>query len=272
MAKISPLALVDCSARLDADVEVGPFCTVGPNVTMASGCRLISHVVIDGHSTIGAGNIFHPHCTIGAIPQDKKFRGEKTSLVIGSNNIIREAVTIHIGTAGGGGITRVGNNNLLMVNCHIGHDCQIGDNCVLANNVMLAGHIVVGNNVWMSGASASHHYVSIGDFAFIAGMARIHHDVPPFMKVSDDDKIRAVNSEGMRRAGIAADDIERIEGAARRLFFNRGKQPFAAALGDFETLNGQHPKVKLLVEFLHRRTAGKHGRHLEGLRPRREKN
>jgi UDP-N-acetylglucosamine acyltransferase len=127
--------------------------------------------------------------------------------------------------------------------------------------------VCIGNYVVMSGAAACHHFVTIGDYAFIAGMARVHHDVPPFVKVSDNDRIRALNTEGMKRAGFSPADIEKVEEAARRLFFSREK-PFATVLAEFNTLNGLHPHVKLLVEFLRRRNDGKHGRYLEGLRPK----
>jgi UDP-N-acetylglucosamine acyltransferase len=265
MSKISPLAVIDPKACVADDVEIGPFCVIGPQVTLGPGNRLLNHVSISGHTTVGSGNVFHPNCVIGGLPQDKKYQGENTRLIIGNHNTIREAVTIHIGTTGGGGITRVGDGNLLMVNCHIGHDCQIGNNCILANNVMLAGHVVVGNNVVMSGAAASHHYVSIGDCAFVSGMARINHDVPPYVKVSDGDRVRAVNTEGLKRAGYSVKDIDQIEDAVRQLFFNRQK-PFATVLADFDLLNGLHPQVKLMVEFLRRRDTGKHGRYLESLR------
>jgi UDP-N-acetylglucosamine acyltransferase len=265
MPEISPLALVDPAARLADDVEVGPFCTIGANVTLGPGNKLISHVVLTGHTTIGTGNTFFPFCVMGAAPQDKKFRGELTRLEIGSRNIFRESVTIHVGTALGGGVTRVGDGNLLMVNCHLGHDCHVGNNCILANNVMLAGHVCVGDFVVLSGAAACHHYVTIGDYVFAAGYARLHHDVPPFVKVSDNDRIRAINAEGLKRAGFSAADIETIDDAARRLFFNREK-PFALALAEFDTMNGLHPRVKQLVEFLRRRDGGKHGRYLESQR------
>lgn len=271
MPKISPLAVIDPSARLADDVEVGPFCTVGPDVTLGAGNKLLSHVVISGHTTVGEQNVFHPFCVMGGLPQDKKYRGELTRLVIGNRNTIREAVTIHLGTGMGGGITRVGDGNLLMVNAHIGHDCQVGSNCILANNVMLAGHVSVGNNVVVSGGAACHHFVTIGDFAFIAGLSRIHHDVPPFVKVSDNDRIRALNTEGMKRSGFSAVDIEQVEEAARRLFFSREK-PFATVLAEFDTMNGLPPHVKTLVEFLRRRNDGKHGRYLEGLRPKKSYN
>lgn len=265
MPKISPLSVVDPQAELAGDVEVGPFCTVGPMVVLGAGNRLISHVVLTGDTQVGQGNTFHPNAIIGGMPQDKKFRGEVTRLVIGNGNHFREASTVHVGTAGGGGVTRIGDDNLLMVNVHVGHDCRIGSRGIFANNVMLAGHTVIGDNVVMSGASGTHHFVSIGDFAFVAAQARLHHDVPPFVKVSDDDAIRGINSEGLRRAGVAAEEIQVVEDALRRLFFNREK-PFAAALADFDN-NGQlPPRVKSLIEFLHRRNIGKHGRYLESLR------
>ena len=268
MPRISPLASVDPKAHIADDCEIGPFCMVGPEVTIGTGCRLLSHVVLTGWTTIGCDNTFHPHCVIGGPPQDKKFRGEKTQLIIGDRNDFREAVTVNLGTELGGGLTRLGDDNLLMVNCHVGHDCQIESRTILSNNVMLAGHMHIGNNVVMSGGAASHHYVTIGDFAFIAGMARIHHDVPPFVKLSEKDKIRAINSEGLRRAGFTESDIEQIEEAGKKLFFNREKNhTMAAALAEFDLMNGIHPQVKLLIEFLKRRDAGKHGRYLESLRP-----
>lgn len=268
MPRISTLACVDPKAKIGDDCEIGPFCVVGPDVTLGNGCRLLAHATVTGHTTVGCDNVFHPHCVIGGPPQDKKYRGEVTYLTIGDRNEFRESVTVNLGTTLGGGITRIGDANLLMVNCHVGHDCQIGHNTILSNNVMLAGHMLVGNNVVMSGGAAAHHYVTIGDFAFIAGMAQLRKDVPPFVKVSDQDKIRAINSEGLRRAGFSEDDIEQIEEAGKKVFFNREKPTMAAALAAFDLENGVHPQVKLLVEFLRRRYVGKHGRYLESLRPK----
>jgi UDP-N-acetylglucosamine acyltransferase len=265
MPTISPLSQVDTRAQLADDVEVGPFCVIGPDVVLGAGNKLLSHVVITGHTTVGDGNVFHPHSVVGAPPQDLKYKGAPTRLELGSNNVVRECVTIHIGTEKGGGITRVGSNNLLMVNAHIGHDANIGSRCILANNVMIAGHVVCADNVAMMGAVGVHHFVTIGEFAYIAGAARIHHDVPPFVKVADDDKIRALNSVGLRRAGFADEDIEALEEATRRLFISKQK-PFARALADFDMQNGVNPHVKKMVEFLVRRDSGKHGRYLEGLR------
>ena len=152
-----------------------------------------------------------------------------------------------------------------MVNAHLGHDVQLGSRCVIANNVMLAGHIIVGNNVVMNGLAGVNAFVTIGDFAYLAGAARIHHDVPPFVKVADNDQVRALNSIGLKRGGFEDGDIEALEDAARQLFFGR-ERPFSIVLGEFNTMNGINPHVKTLVEFLHKRNQGKHGRFLESLR------
>lgn len=265
MPKISPLSVVDPKAHLADDVEVGPFCTIGPEVTLGPANKLVSHVVITGHTTIGKNNTFFPHCTIGAIPQDLKYKGGPTRLEIGDNNNIREAVTIHLGTEKGGSLTRIGSNNLLMVNAHIGHDVQLGNRCIIANNVMFAGHVICGDNVAIMGGVGIHHFVTIGDYAYLAAFARIHHDVPPFVKVGDADKVRALNALGLRRAGFCEADIEALEDAIRRLFVNKAK-PFSVALSEFDTQNGINPHVKRMVEFLRQRDTGVNGRYLESLR------
>ena len=264
MPKISPLASVDPKARLAQDVEVGPFCVVGPDVTIGGGTKLIAHVTVLGHTTIGLGNTFYPNAVIGTAPQDLKFRGEATRLEIGDNNVMREAVTMHVGTEKGGGVTRVGSHNLFMVNAHVGHDAHIGNRCVVANNVMLAGHVLVGNNVVLSGGAASHHLVRISDFVFVAGYSRIHIDVPPFVKVQDDT-VWDTNTVGLKRAGFSDDDVGAIEDAVKRLFISK-KKPFSQSLAEFDTMNGINPHVKRLVEFLRERDMGRHGRYLEGQR------
>lgn len=265
MPTVSPHAVVDPSANLADDVEVGPFCVIGPHVTIGSGCRLLNSVTVLGHTTIGKDNIFFPNSVIGAIPQDKKFRGETSRLEIGDGNAFRESVTIHLGTEKGGGVTRIGDNNLLMVNCHIGHDATIGSNCVVANNAMIAGHVQVGDNVAMMGAVGVHHFVTIGNYAYVAAYARIHHDVPPFVKVDGADDIRGLNKKGMERAGMTPDEIREIDKAYRRLFGKR--KPFAVAMAEYEQMNGDlTPQVRYLIEFLQRRDRGKNGRHLESLR------
>ncbi len=265
MPKISPLAVIDANAHLADNVEVGPFCVVGPNVVLGDGCKLLSHVVIEGNTTIGRDNVFHPYAVIGGAPQDLKYKGGPTKLEIGDGNVFRESVTIHIGTETGGGITRIGDKNLLMINAHIGHDAHIGSRCIISNNVMLAGHVVVGDCVAMMGGVGIHHFVTVGDFAYLGGYAQIHHDVPPFVKVADSDQIRGLNTVGLKRAGFSDTDIEALEQATRQLFYGRQK-PFSVALAEFDTRNGINPQVKRMVEFLRQRNDGKHGRYLESKR------
>jgi len=201
MPKISPHAVIDPSAEIAEDVEVGPFCVIGPQVKIESGCRLLNNVTILGRTTIGKDNVFFPNSVIGAAPQDKKFKGETTELTIGNANVFREAVTIHVGTEKGGGITRVGDNGLYMVNAHIGHDATIGNAVVLSNNVMIAGHVVCENNVAIMGGVGIHHFVTIGEGAYVGPYSRIHYDNPPFCKVDGADMVRGLNEVGLRRAG-----------------------------------------------------------------------
>jgi UDP-N-acetylglucosamine acyltransferase len=264
MPSISPHSCIDPRASIADDVEIGPFCCVGPDVVLGAGCRLISHVVLTGRTTVGKNNTFFPNSVIGGVPQDKKYRDDPTKLEIGDNNHFREGVTIHIGTPAGIGCTRVGSNNLLMANSHIGHDAQFGDDCILANNVMVAGHVVCGNHVNMMGGVGIHHFVTIGEYAYLGGAARIHHDVPPYMKVDGADQVRGLNTVGLRRAGFSPKDIDELEEACRKLFYRR--KPLARAMEEFDLMNGISPHIKNLVEFLRRRGVGKHGRHLESFR------
>lgn len=263
--KISPHAVVDKEAEIADDVEIGPFCMVGPQVKLGAGCKLYNNVTIIGNTTVGKGNVFFPNAVIGAPPQDLKYKGTDTLLEIGDKNEFREAVTVHSGTENGGGITSIGSNNLLMINVHIGHDVRLGNRCIIANNVMLAGHVHIGDGVAMMGGAGVHHFVTIGDFAYVAGYAQIHHDVPPYVKVQGSDKIRALNTVGLKRAGFSEDDILALKDTVRKLWFAREK-PFSKIIAEYDLMNGINPHVKTMIQFLQRRDAGKHGRHLEGLR------
>lgn len=263
MSKISPHALIDPAARLADDVEIGPFCIIGPNVVLGSGCVLRNNVTLTGHTTIGRNNQFFQNAVIGTPPQDKKFSGAPTKVEIGNDNIFREAVTIHTGTEHGGGVTRIGNNNMLLVNAHLGHDVQLGNNCTLINNVMIGGHVILDNNVTLGGCSGIFQRVTLGQFSFITAYSRITHDAPPFMKVDGHNVVRGVNIVGLRRGGFSNDDIEAIDDAARRLFYYRSK-PFSAAIAEFDTMDNINPHVKCLVDFMRKRDMGKGGRHLEG--------
>ena len=262
--RVSPLAHVDPKADLAPDVEVGPFCVVGPNVTIGPGTRLMPHATVLGHTTLGSDNTLHPFCVVGGDPQDKKFDGEPTRLVVGDNNQVREHATIHTGTAAGGGVTRIGDDNLIMVGAHVGHDAIIGDSCVIGNNVMLAGHVRLGDRVSMMGGAAAHHFVTIGDYAFIGGYAHVHIDVPPYVKVDGEDQVRAVNSIGLRRGGrVDEADIAALEVAVRRLFVAK-KQPVATTIREMLADPQLNPRVREVVDTIRRRALGKHGRYLEG--------
>ena len=264
MPKISPHAVIDKKAEIADDVEIGPFCVIGPEVKIETGCRLLNNVTILGKTTIGKDNVFFPNAVIGAAPQDKKFKGETTELFIGNANVFREAVTVHVGTENGGGLTRVGDNGLYMVNAHVGHDARVGNGVVISNNVMLAGHVLLENNVAIMGGVGIHHFVTVGESAYIGAYSRIHYDVPPYCKVDGADNVRGLNKTGLRRGGYSETDIEELDTAYRRLF---GKdKPMALAMAEFDLQNGINGHVRQMVEFLQRRSGAKNGRYLETLR------
>ncbi len=275
MSKIHPMAAVDPKAQIAADVEIGPFCVIGPDVILGPGNRLVAHVTIVGKTTVGQGNLFYPQSVAGTDPQDKKFTGEETRLEIGDFNIVRECATIHTGTAKGGGVTKLGSHNLLMVNFHLGHDAMVGNHNVLSNNVMIAGHVHIGDYVTLAGGVGVHHFVSIGDYAYVAGLARVDHDVPPYCKIDHEENVRALNTIGLRRSGMAEEHIELLEDVIKRLFIDR-EMPLARAIKEIEAellaegapLNGSSGHVRGLLEFLRRRNQGRFGRYLEGLRQR----
>lgn len=266
MSKISPLALVDPSAQIGDHVEIGPFSVIGPGVAIGAGSVLHNNVTIVGNTAIGLNNQFYPNAVIGTAAQDKKPSSAGVRVEIGDNNIFRESVTIHAGTDHGGGITRIGHGNFFLVNAHAGHDCTIGDNCVLTNNVMLGGHVLMANNVTLGGCVGIRQKVRIGQYCFVAAFSRVTHDAPPFVKIDGPNVVRGINTVGLRRAGLNDTDIEAIEDACRRLFYYRGEKTFAAALAEFDTLNGINPHVKSLVDFMHSRDRGKGGRFLESQR------
>ena len=183
MVNIHETAVVHPKAEVGDDCEIGAYCVIGPDVVLGSGNRISSHVTIMGNTRIGANNQFYPHSVVGAAPQDLKYKGEDTILEIGDNNQVREFVTINTGTVQGGGVTRIGNDNMLMACAHIAHDCIIDDNTILANNSMLAGHIHIKSRAIVSGAAAIHHFATVGRLGFVGAMTRIRQDVPPFMIV-----------------------------------------------------------------------------------------
>lgn len=260
---IHPTALVSPEARLGAHCEIGPYCVIGPGVALGEGCRLLPHAVVLGPSRFGARNVFHPGCVVGAEPQDLKYRGEPTTLEVGDRNVFREAVTVNRGTAGGGGVTRIGSNGLFMACAHVAHDCVVGDHVVLANAVLLGGHVVVEDRAILSGAAAVHHFTTIGTLAFVGGMARVNRDVPPYtLYEGNPAEVKGLNRVGLSRAGLAEGAIESLK-AAYRLLFRTDDQTVREGISQLRA-GSPTPEVRRLCEFLERTEAGRHGRALEG--------
>jgi UDP-N-acetylglucosamine acyltransferase len=224
MSNISELSSISPEATIGNDVTIGPFCVIGPDVTLGEGCELFNHVTITGNTTIGCNNVFYPNCVIGIAPQDLKYKGTPTETFIGNNNVFRENVTVHRGTEIAGGITKIGNNNLLMVGCHIAHDCTLGNYILLGNLTCLAGHVIIEDYAVVSAMVGVHHFVSIGKFSYIGGMTPVRRDVPPFMKVSGDpQEVICVNAEGLRRNGFEPYEISGLKEAHRALYRSKGE-------------------------------------------------
>src|SRR5947208_8239162 len=223
MPQIHPTAIVAPGATFAEDVAIGPYCVVGDEVVLGAGVRLVAHVVIDGRTTIGERTRVFPFASIGFERRDLKYSGEKSSLLIGRNNTIREHVTMNAGTAGGGMITRVGDNGLFMVGVHVAHDCQIGDHVIRANNATLAGHVVIEDYALLGGLSAVHQFVRIGRHAMIGGMSGVERDVIPYGQVMGDRaRLSGLNIIGMQRRGFSREDIQGLRSAYQFLFSAEG--------------------------------------------------
>lgn len=264
--QIHPTAVVDPQASLGEDVEIGPYSVIGPGVTLGPGCRVDNHVTLTGNTTIGANNHFHSGSVVGSVPQDLKYRGEETELVIGEGNAIREFVTINTGTAGGGGKTVIGEDNLLMAYVHVAHDCVLGSHIVLANVATLGGHIRVEDGVRISGLAAVHHFVTIGRLAFVGGLAGVVRDVPPFAMVTGNPaRIRGLNLEGLKRAGFDHEDTAALKEAYRLLY--RSDYNRTQAIDEIRAQGlDEKPSSQELVRFLVASEQGRRGRGREAFR------
>ncbi len=228
MPDIHPTAIVDPKAEVADDVSIGPYCIVGEGVQLAAGVRLRAHVVVEGRTRIGAGTEIYPFASIGLPPQDLKYKGEPSELVIGRNNRIREYVTMNPGTEGGGMLTQVGDDCLFMVSAHVAHDCTVGTGVIMANNATLAGHVVVGDYAIIGGLSAVHQFVRIGHQAMIGGMSGVEHDVIPFGSVMGERaNLCGLNIIGLKRRGFGKDEIHALRAAYKALF-----APDAGTLGE----------------------------------------
>ena len=249
MAQVHPTAVVHPDAQLHETVEVGPLSVIGPKVRIGAGTRVGPHAVIEGRTTLGARNRVFQFASLGAAPQDLKYAGEDTELVIGDENQIREFTTLHIGTAGGGGVTRIGNRNLFMASSHVAHDCVVGNGCILANSAALGGHVVVEDHVIFSGLTAVHQFTRIGKHAFIAGGSMVVMDVPPYcMAQGDRAELVGLNTVGLERHGFTEEQIGRIKEAYRILF--RSKLQMAEALPRLKAELGGQPEIDHLVDFI----------------------
>jgi UDP-N-acetylglucosamine acyltransferase len=267
MPKIHPTAIIDPSAELADDVVVGPYCVIGPQVVVGAGSVLHNHVTIQSLTTIGRENTIYPYSVIGADPQDRKYHGEHSVCIIGDRNSIREQVTIHRGTANGGGETRLGNDNLIMVAAHIAHDCWLGNDICIANQVMLAGHVRIEDGANIGGGAGVHHFATVGSCAFVGGLARITKDVPPFMIVEGHPaEVRAINSIAMMRRGYSPEHIEAMKTAFKRLYRENGASMFEK-IGELRQLFADVPAVMRLCDALAASSIGVHGRARENDRP-----
>ncbi len=222
---IHPTAIIEEGAKIGKNVSIGPYSFIGKNVEIGNNCQISSHTRIEGYTTIGENNQIFSHAVIGSIPQDLKYQGEKSYLIIGNNNKIREFTLINPGTKGGGGVTKIGDNNLLMGYVHIAHDVIIGNNCILANAATLAGHVILGDGVVIGGLTPVHQFVKIGDLAMIAGASALSQDVPPYCLAEGNRAyLRGLNLTGLRRKLQNKADIDAIKKAYKELF--SGKKPY----------------------------------------------
>lgn len=280
---IHPLAWVDPSAVLADGVTVGPFARIGAEVVIGEGTEVASGAQIQGPTRIGSSNRIHPHACVGTDPQDLKFAGERVCLEIGDRNQIREHVTIHRGTRVGGGITRVGSDNLIMVAAHIAHDCIVGSHCVIANQVMVGGHAVIEDCANIGGGAGIHHFTTVGTMSFVGGLCRVKKDVPPYMKVEGDPvEVRGVNTIALTRRAYSEHEINALKEAYKRLFLH----PRSATAANGHRLTGaqreaarsvamsdridellreypQFPTVVRLCQSLRDAAGGVHGRSRE---------
>lgn len=246
---IHPTAIVEPGARLGERVRIGPYSIVGANVTLGDDVELVSHVVVAGHTTIGEKTKVYPFASLGHPPQDLKYKGEPTRLVIGSHNVIREHVTMNPGTAGGGSLTQVGSHGLFMVGVHVAHDCRVGESVVMVNNATLGGHVHVGDFAILGGLCAIHQFVRIGPYAMIGGMSGVESDVIPFgMVMGDRARLSGLNVVGLKRRGFSREDIHNLRTAYRLLFAQEGTM--AERLEDVAGLYAKSQPVMDLVEFI----------------------
>jgi UDP-N-acetylglucosamine acyltransferase len=251
---IHPSAIVAPGAVVPSSCIVGPFCTIGPEIVLGEECKLISHVVLDGKTRIGARNTFYPFSAIGMAPQDLKYKGEPTETILGDDNTIRESVTISRGTTGGGGVTRIGSGCLLMAYVHIGHDSLVGNHCILANNATLAGHVIIEDYANVGAFCPVHQFCTVGQYAFIGGGTIVTQDVLPFSLTSArrENKAFGINKIGLARRGFSPERLQKLQKAFRLLL--AAKLNTTQAIEKIKSLEGED--AALLASFLERSHRG----------------
>src|SRR5499433_3019228 len=249
MTRIHETALVDRRAEIDSDVEVGPYSIVSGCVKIGKGSRIKSHVVIEGRTTIGEGNVIFQFATVGSVPQDLKYKGEPSELIIGNHNTIREFVSMNPGTSGGGMVTRVGDRNLLMMYCHIAHDCVLGNHNIIANGATLGGHVVIEDYVIVGGLAGIHQFVKVGAGAILGAGSMVSKDVPPFCNATGDRaSLHGLNIEGLRRRGFNKEKIDALRKAYRIIFQSKLRTQDALARVRQEIPHS--PEVDELASFV----------------------
>lgn len=259
MATIHPTAIVDPAASLDESVEVGAYSIIGPHVAIGAGTKIGPHVVIEGRTTIGRDNTFFQFCSIGAAPQDKKYSGEPTRLEIGDRNVVREFCSFNLGTAQDAGVTRLGNDNLILAYVHLAHDCQVGNHTIFSNNATLAGHVHIGDWVILSGFAAIHQFCKIGAHAFIGMNTSLTQDVPPFVLLSGNPaSAHGINVEGLKRRGFSPTQIRDIRNAFKLIY--KSGLTLAEAKSALDQAIGEAPEsavhLRSIREFLDNATRG----------------
>jgi len=253
---IHPTAIIDPTAQIDPSVTIGPYSIVGPHVTIGADCNIGPHVVISRWTRIGARNRVFQFATIGEDCQDLKYLGEETWLEIGNDNVIRESCTFHRGTTQDEGMTKVGSNNLFMVNTHVAHDCMIGNGCVFANNVGIAGHVKVGDSVIVGGNSGIHQFCRLDSYAMVGGASLIVKDVPAYVMASGNpSKAHGMNFEGMRRRGWSSETITALKHAFK-IVYRQGLTKEQAIVALTDDILPAHPEVQLLIDSLQRSDRG----------------
>lgn len=253
---IHPTAIIDPSAQIDPSVTIGPYSVIGPDVTIGADNHIGPHVVISRWTRIGARNRIFQFATIGEDCQDLKYRGEETWLEIGDDNVIRESCTFHRGTIQDEGLTKVGNNNLFMVNTHVAHDCVIGSGCVFANNVGIAGHVKIGDSVIVGGNSGIHQFCRLDSYSMVGGASLIVKDVPAYVMASGNpSKAHGMNFEGMRRRGWSSETITALKNAFK-IVYRQGLTKEQAIVALIEDILPEHPEVQLLIDSLQRSDRG----------------